>query len=140
MVASRAKYLITDMGVGHLLTLDEMWSPFPWARQAYNDGELMTFHTKAEAKRFVAKLKERGYYTQPIAASDVPWNKSIDGDGTYGSDIDWLSIKDLVRQTLEVTKKHEAMMREAAADDGKTFEDFIAAAITMLIQDVVEPD
>jgi len=136
MVASRAKYLITDMGVGHLLTLDEMWSPFPWARQAFQDGELMTFHTKAEAKRFVAKLKERGCHTQPIAASQVPWNKSI--DETSASEIDWPSIKDVVQQVLDITKEHDANIREAAVDGGKSFEDFLAAAITMLIQEAIE--
>gem|GEM_PF-6756448 len=57
MVASRAKYLITDMGVGHLLTLDEMWSPFPWARQAYTGWRVddLQYQSRGQAIRGEAK-------------------------------------------------------------------------------------
>jgi len=100
----------------------------------------MTFNTKAEAKRFVAKLKKRGCFTQPIEASEVPWNKSIDDGGLSDSNIDWPSIKETVQQVLEMAKKAEAFFCDAAADDGRSVEDFLAVTITLLIQEVIEGD
>jgi hypothetical protein len=136
MVAERPKYLISDMGVAHLLTWDEMWSPIPWAHDAYLSGELMTFTSKADANRCVARLKKRGCHTQTISSCNVPWDEPVPIDRS-GDSIDWTSIKDLVRNVLEVAKEHEETIRDAASDDGKSFEDFLAAAITMMIEESI---
>jgi hypothetical protein len=96
----------------------------------------MTFTSKADANRCVARLKKRGYHAQTISFTDVPWDKPVPIDRS-GDSIDWTSIKDLVRNVLEVAKEHEETIRDAASDDGKSFEDFLAAAITMMIEESI---
>jgi hypothetical protein len=137
MVSERPKYLISDMAVAHLLTWDEMWSPLPWAYDAYVSGELMTFTSKAEANRYVTRLRKQGGHTQTISSVDVPWRDPGMIDQS-GDSIDWTSIKDLVQNVLEVAKEHEDTIRNAASDDGKSYEDFLAAAITMLIEESLD--
>ncbi len=47
------KYLITDMGVYHLLTTDNMWVPMPSAHDAYLKGDLLEFNDSIVACRYV---------------------------------------------------------------------------------------
>lgn len=130
------KYLITDMGVYHLLTTDNMWVPMPSAHDAYLNGDLLEFNDSTVACRHVTKLKRRGCYTQVIPVCLVPWDKVLDLETPDG--IDWVSVKELVKAVLEQAVVSEDSFRSQATAIGVSYEDFLAAAITQLIQQEVE--
>ncbi len=134
---NQVPYYITDMGIAHLMTTDEMWVEICDAEELVVSGELLQFNSLPDAERFVSKKLKQTSHVQAIPASNVPWHKpSIDD---FIPCIDWQSIKGIVFGVLDRAKNgSEEVFRQEAKSLGVSYEDFLAAAITQLISSEIE--
>ncbi|WP_417385722.1 hypothetical protein [Gimesia sp.] len=66
MTHYKKRYLISDMGVFHLMTKNIRWVEIPYTMPVLEAGELIEFSELSDAEAFVAERLSEGSHIQAI--------------------------------------------------------------------------
>lgn len=137
MLKSATTYVIIDMGIAHVLTKDRKCIELAFAHELLGTGELHEFHLIEDAYELVKSLRQEGSYWQIFDVGTVPWDKPPIDDSEPLHD--WLEVKKLIQQILELSaSSKEKAMRDDARSMGISYEEYLAAAITQAISELIE--